>query len=55
MTSLRDYLTKAEINLLFKAIPIRSLEEDPIIKRKKPLLSEDEIWTQDLTQESRRN
>lgn len=40
--SLRDSLTQAERVIIFQAKPVRSLEEDPILKRRRrePLPSE---------------
>lgn len=53
--SLRDSLTQAERVITFQAKPVRSLEEDPILKhrRREPLPSEKEIWKQDLVKQSR--
>ncbi|WP_292372561.1 hypothetical protein [Methanosarcina sp. UBA411] len=53
--SLRDSLTQAERVITFQAKPVRSLEEDPILKRRRrePLPSEKEIWKQDLVKQSR--
>ncbi|WP_292378352.1 hypothetical protein [Methanosarcina sp. UBA289] len=56
MTSLRDSLTQAERVIIFQAKPVRSLEEDPILKhkRREPIPSEADIWKQDLVKQSRR-